>query len=237
MSLARLWRPVVAVLVALFIGSLAQPPLPTSAEGCEFVLGFKAIHDLIPDVVGECVVPEHHNPENGDGLQETTGVDGKGGLMVWRKADNWTAYTDGYRTWINGPNGLQMRLNTERFPWEAEPVAAAPTAPTPTPAPQYDYFVEQSSRPNEVRPGGSVTLCARLSGKDAPPVYGAPARIVYQGHTYHATTQEPDGNACVTVSLPVRNASCSFDAFITYQGREISRPTWASTGWCRVLPY
>ena len=37
---------------------------------------------------------------------------------MWRKADNWTAFTDGYRTWINGPHGLQARLNTEQFDWE-----------------------------------------------------------------------------------------------------------------------
>ncbi len=39
---------------------------------------------------------------------------------MWRKADNWTAFTDGYRTWINGPNGLEQRLNSERFPWEPD---------------------------------------------------------------------------------------------------------------------
>src|SRR5262249_6675345 len=48
------------------------------------------------------------------------------------KADNWTAFTDGYRTWINGPLGLQERLNTGRFSWET---AIPPAPPTPTPAP------------------------------------------------------------------------------------------------------
>ncbi len=89
--------PVALVLAALAL-STGLAPAPATAAGCQFVLGFKALHDLIPDVVGECVVDEHHNPENGDGLQETGGVGGKGGLMVWRKADNWTAYTDGYHT-------------------------------------------------------------------------------------------------------------------------------------------
>ena len=41
--------------------------------------------------------------------------------MVWRKADNWTAFTNGYWTWINGPNGLAKRLNTQRYSWEANP--------------------------------------------------------------------------------------------------------------------
>ena len=74
------------------------------------------MHGLIPQTVGACLENEHHNPENGDGLQATVG-----GLLVWRKADNWTAFTDGYRTWINGPNGLQQRLNSQRFVWEANP--------------------------------------------------------------------------------------------------------------------
>ena len=90
--------------------------LPTSvaAAECQFVLGFKTIRDLIGhETVGECLENQHHGA-NGDGLQQTTG-----GLMVWRKADNWTAFTDGYRTWVNGPYGLQERLNTQRYDWEA----------------------------------------------------------------------------------------------------------------------
>ena len=69
-----------------------------------------------PDKVGDCLENQRFNPENGDALQQTTG-----GLLVWRKADNWTAFTDGYRTWINGPYGLQARLNTEQFDWEGPP--------------------------------------------------------------------------------------------------------------------
>jgi hypothetical protein len=84
-----------------------------SVNGCGFSLGFAALHDLIPNVVGGCLENEHHNPANGDALQRTTG-----GLLVWRKADNFTAFTDGAHTWVNGPYGLQVRLNTEKFPWE-----------------------------------------------------------------------------------------------------------------------
>src|SRR4051794_26833082 len=78
--------PLIALLILLStFGSatagLAQP-------GCEFALGFKALHDQIPDIVGDCVSDEAHNPDNGDAFQQTTG-----GLLVWRKADNWTAFT------------------------------------------------------------------------------------------------------------------------------------------------
>jgi hypothetical protein len=39
-------------------------------------------------------------------------------LLVWRAADNWTAFTDGASTWINGPLGIQSRPNSQRFVWE-----------------------------------------------------------------------------------------------------------------------
>ena len=132
-----------ALLSAAFAGTLVIPvaiaqAAPVAAP-CQFVLGFKTVHDFIPTIVGSCTDDEGHNPQNGDALQHTTG-----GLLVWRKADNWTAFTDGYHTWINGPNGLAERLNTQRFAWEANPdnlpvvgnttppAAPPPAAPSPS---------------------------------------------------------------------------------------------------------
>ena len=98
-----------------------------AAADCQFVLGFNTLRNLIGhEIVGECLENEHYN-EISDSVQQTTG-----GLMAWRKADNWTAFTDGYRTWVNGPNGLQQRLNTERFEWEADYAPGGGVA-TPTP--------------------------------------------------------------------------------------------------------
>ncbi len=79
-----------------------------------FKLGFKALADKIPQVVGQPLEDEHWGA-NGDSLQQTTK-----GLMAWRKADNWTAFTDGTTTWVNGPNGVQSRANSVRFTWEAQ---------------------------------------------------------------------------------------------------------------------
>ena len=64
-------------------------------------------------------------PRHGDALQRTVN-----GLLVWRKADNWTAFTDGSQSWVNGPLGLQQRSNDQRFWWEANPdgLAIVPTA-------------------------------------------------------------------------------------------------------------
>ncbi len=83
-----------------------------SGSPISFRLGFQALADQIPDVVGRPLENEHYGA-NGDSLQQTTT-----GLMVWRKADNWTAFTDGSRTWINGPFGVQDRSNDDRFDWE-----------------------------------------------------------------------------------------------------------------------
>jgi hypothetical protein len=103
------------VVFAFIIGLLPSAAQAQSAPACQFVLGFATLQAMLPAVVGNCVDDERHNPSNGDALQHTTA-----GMFVWRKADNWTAFTDGYRTWLNGPDGLVERLNSWRFPWEAD---------------------------------------------------------------------------------------------------------------------
>ena len=112
------------IYVQVFAGGPGATPPATkltvgtpAVAGCQFVLGFATIAGDIPQVVGGCADDEQHNPANGDALQHTT----TGGLLVWRKADNWTAFTDGFHTWINGPHGIAERLNTQRFTWEANP--------------------------------------------------------------------------------------------------------------------
>jgi hypothetical protein len=121
----------VLLAVVLLAGLL---PSSAGAAGCEFKLGFKAIADQIPTAVGGCLEDEH--PDGANTVQKTTG-----GLLVWRKADNFTAFTDGHRSWVSGPYGVRVRLNTERFCWEAnepgwapcgQPAAPSPPPPTPT---------------------------------------------------------------------------------------------------------
>jgi len=148
-----LMRAVMLVAALAVMLPLSAAPAPAQAANCEFVLGFKAIHDMIPDKVGDCQNNEYHG-SNGDGLQNTTAWHGKGGLLAWRKADNWTAFTDGANSWVNGPNGLQQRTNDTRFRWEANPEnlpwvgegpqptvqpatpTTGPNQPTATPPPQ-----------------------------------------------------------------------------------------------------
>lgn len=113
-------RPrLIAVMLVLALAAAATPgPVlaQAAAADCRFVLGFAALRDRIPTVVGACLDDERFNPANGDSLQHTTH-----GLLVWRKADNHTAFTDGAHTWVAGPYGLEYRLNTRRFAWEPNP--------------------------------------------------------------------------------------------------------------------
>jgi len=113
--MCSVWRAIdvpSAAIAPTAPSSPAQAPsVPASKP--EFVLGFKSLHDLDPADIGD-PIDNQASGANGDALQHTTK-----GLMAWRKADNWTAFTNGYMTWINGPSGLASRLNTERFSWEA----------------------------------------------------------------------------------------------------------------------
>jgi len=78
------------------------------------VLGFGTLHELDPDEIGDCL-DEQSFDAAGDAEQHTTK-----GLLLWRKTENWTGFSDGYRTEINGPTGLVERLNTERYIWEPD---------------------------------------------------------------------------------------------------------------------
>ena len=103
-----------AFTLALLLLLLAFAPSAPLAAACTYSLGFQALHDKIPDVVGACVSDVVHDPASGDASQQTTN-----GLLAWRKADNWTAFTNGATTWIDGPYGVQSRPNHLRYGWEA----------------------------------------------------------------------------------------------------------------------
>jgi hypothetical protein len=115
-------RHAIAAGLAMF-GLVLAGLAPAGAAACDFAGGFKTLREALPRVVGDCTTTERH-VANGDGVQETTG-----GLLVWRKADNLAAFTDGYRTWVNGPFGIRQRLNTERFDWEPAAAPVVPIAP------------------------------------------------------------------------------------------------------------
>ena len=95
--------------------SAQQPPEP-----CQYIRDFKRLHDLAPDSIGACISRRVFS-SNGDVVQYTIN-----GLVVHRKVDNWTAFTNGHVTLIDGPRGLVSRSNDERFPWERDTAASPP---------------------------------------------------------------------------------------------------------------
>jgi hypothetical protein len=119
-----------APLVQLRAEALVESHLPPLAQPrCDFALGFAALRSVVgPATVGDCLEDEHFDPANQQAEQRTTG-----GLLVWRKTEGVTAFTDGHRTWISGPYGLHQRLNTRRYCWEAgaDPARCERAVPSP----------------------------------------------------------------------------------------------------------
>lgn len=164
------------VIVAAILAAVALTAnLPAQAqEPCRFVLGFAALRDAIgAQKVGACLEDERFNLENGNAEQRTSG-----GLLVWRKIDNFTAFTDGGTSWINGPNGLQSRPNSERFSWERDPVqpgsgpaastsdqppapSATPTQRTTTTAPAAPTSTPQPTATPRPDPPRNAGVCCR----------------------------------------------------------------------------
>jgi hypothetical protein len=63
--------------------------------------------------VGQATENERTDPATGDVLQATSG-----GMLIWRRATNLFYFTDGFATWVIGPNGLEYRHNDELLEWE-----------------------------------------------------------------------------------------------------------------------
>lgn len=99
-----------AMVIAL-VGTLAVATA-TYAQEPQFMLGFQAFADMMPDVVG-LPLEEESFDAIGNATQPTTT-----GLFVWNKLDNTVNFTDGTITWVLAPEGLLLRGNDERFQFE-----------------------------------------------------------------------------------------------------------------------
>ena len=132
-------RHVLACLVVVMATVLVATTAFAQAKP-EFQLGFKALADQIPAIAGEPTESEHWGA-NGDSLQTTTT-----GLMAWRKADNHTLFTDGNRSWVNGPQGLQSRLNSDRFEWEGVVSEVGSSRLNPVPVGQLGTYTDSQGR-------------------------------------------------------------------------------------------
>jgi hypothetical protein len=112
----------IAIACLLLIAALAGAPATSARTNCSFTLGFKALHDLIPEVVGDCTENEQADPSTGNLTQRTAN-----GLLMWRKSDNWTAFTDGPSTYIARDGDIVSRpTDASRLAWEGDAPAPAP---------------------------------------------------------------------------------------------------------------
>ena len=182
----RRFSSLLALALLVLVPATATPPADTDAQqinpSCTFILGFKLLHDMIPNFVGNCTSDEYHNATNGDGLQLTGG-----GLLVWRKCDNWTAFTNGSTTWINGPSGLVTRPNAgPLYPFEATncPAVAVEQPPAPASAPPAPTVTAVSAAPSDTQPG----LTLRLSD-----------RSINQGDTFTITLEATSSKGIASI--------------------------------------
>jgi hypothetical protein len=148
------------------------------SPSCRFLHGFAETRSAVPDVVGDCTENERPDPTSGDTVQRTTR-----GLLVWRKADQLVAFTDGHRTWVRGPDGLvRVRTNEERFAWEAAPAGpnapalriVTPGPPIPTAAPTAagtpaPGTTTPASGPPPFRPAATTPGPTKPAGNSEPP--------------------------------------------------------------------
>jgi len=98
-------------------------PLVAQPSDCVFSSDLAQFRQAVgSESVGECVEDETMS-DSGDRHQRTTR-----GELVWRHPDGRSVFTNGYETWLNGPDGVVRRLNSDRFAWERDDQQAAAQA-------------------------------------------------------------------------------------------------------------
>jgi len=143
----------IAVVVAV-VACQVLTPLGASAQvNCQFTLGFLALRDKIPDVVGECLENERFEPSTGSVHQRTTG-----GLLSWRRADGWSTFTDGVTLWIDGPEGVSIRPYARPRPAALPAARAGAAPPSSLRQPWWDVPAPGSPIQRRVPPEGVPTL-------------------------------------------------------------------------------
>ncbi len=118
------WHWMACAAVALIAVVAVSGSIPSGlAAQCEIRPRFRVLAVALPELIGNCVASEALNGETGDIEQP---VDG--GVLVLRSADNTPVFTDGWESWVAGPNGIEKRLNSERLAWEPGEATVAAVA-------------------------------------------------------------------------------------------------------------
>lgn len=90
---------------AALFAALILPAAPVAADpSCSYSGGFKAMHDQIPGVIGDCLDNEYYVPmidESGPGMAQHTA----NGELRWQAAGNQLTFRNGSELWSYGQNG------------------------------------------------------------------------------------------------------------------------------------
>ena len=120
-------RPRLALALATLLLTFPGGSATARAEGCTIPPRFGPLVREIPQVVGQCLLNPTSDPSTGDIGQVTTN-----GELLMRGSDGIAQFTDatnGYLTWVAGPDGVVSRSQDERLGWE-ELVSMQPEAST-----------------------------------------------------------------------------------------------------------
>lgn len=211
-------RHVVATLVVIGLLVLASDAVDVHGQdACQFVGGFARLREMVgPEKIGACLEDEHFNMENGNAEQRTAG-----GLLVWRKSDNFTAFTDGGTTWVIGPDGLQSRPNDERFAWESEPVAS--TAPVASSAPAATPTPTRAASPSPAPASAAANAAPPTATSSPTPVPATPTKTATPTPALKAKfTEKPDDvdagqDARFEVETSADEGTCTLN--VAYRGQ------------------
>ena len=112
--------------VALALTVIIVLPAPTLSASCILSYRFHVLNDLIrhaegPEKVGRCT--GDYLVKNRIGMQATTN-----GVFIWSDAHGRASFSDGERTWLESPFGLEVReggFTVETLTGSAEPTTSS----------------------------------------------------------------------------------------------------------------
>jgi predicted Rdx family selenoprotein len=207
---------------AISLSVVATPPSSALAQSApEFRMGFETLAQLIPDKVGQPLENERFNPDTGQATQTTTN-----GLLVWTKATNTTAFTDGSSTWILGPLGLQVRSNDVRFSWEGPDSFATLSANAVTINRTLDeagHWIVEGTITNSLGEPMNVEInLIALAAEDGAPVGDAP--------TLYISEIAPGASQPFTVRVPTTQPAESWRILVASQPSYLQQNLFLDVG-------
>src|SRR5579884_2571275 len=93
------WRRLASALGLVL--TLAAAPASAAADTCPAPTFAGLIASVGAGTVGSCLGAAYQDPSSQATMQPTSG-----GLLIASGVGDWTAFTDGTSTWVDGPSGV-----------------------------------------------------------------------------------------------------------------------------------